>query len=63
MCCATASHDALWLLDFARTKTTSVGEWVKEVVEKIYIGVVAGPGAMSCTIWGERGRTCAYSER
>ena len=31
-----------------------VDGWVKEVVEKIAIGVVVGPGAILCTIWGER---------
>lgn len=51
---STASLGALWLLDLARMKTTSVGEWVKEVLGKIFVGVVAGPGAMLCTIWGER---------
>ena len=54
MCYATASLGVLWLLDLARTKTTSVDGWVKEVVEKIVIGVVVGPGAMLCTMWGER---------
>jgi len=54
MCYATAFLGALWLLDLARTKTTSVGGWVKEVLGKIFVGVVAGPGAMLCTLWGER---------
>ena len=54
ICYTTASLGGLWLLDLARTKTTSVDGWVKEVVGKIFVGVVAGPGAMLCTIWGER---------
>ena len=54
MCYATASLEALWLLDLARTKTTSVDGRVKEVVGNIVTGIATGPGAMLCTIWGER---------
>ena len=61
MCHATASLGVL-RLDIARTKTTSVDGWLKEVVGQIDIGVVAGPGAMLCTIWGERGHACACLE-
>ena len=59
-CYATASLGALWLLDLARTKTASVDGWVREVVGKIVIGVVAGPGAMLRTIWGEREDTLVH---
>lgn len=44
----------LSLLDLARTKTTSVDRWVNEALTKIFLGIVAGPGAMLCTIWAER---------
>jgi len=44
----------LWLLSLARTKTTNVDGWVKEALAKFFLGVVAGPGAMLYTIWGER---------
>ena len=54
MCYATASLGALWLLDLAQAKTTSGDRCVKEVVGKIAIGVLAGPGVMLCTIWGGR---------
>ena len=54
LCYATPPLGVLWLLDLARTKTPSVDGWVKEVVGKIVIGVVVGPGAILCTIWGER---------
>ena len=46
MCYATAPLGALWLPDLARTKTTIVDGRAKEVVGKIVIGVVVGPGAM-----------------
>ena len=54
LCYATPPHGVLWLLDLARTKTPSVDGWVKEVVGKIVIGVMVGPGAMLYIIWGER---------
>ena len=54
LCYATPPLGVLWLLDLAQTKTPSVDGWVKEVVGKIVIGIVAGPGAILCTIWGER---------
>ena len=60
-CYATASLDAMWLLDLARTKTASVNGWVRVVVGKIVIGVVAGPGAMLRTIWGEREDTLVHA--
>ena len=60
-CYATAALDALWLLDLARTKTASVDGWVREVVGKIVIGVVAGPGTMLRTIWGEREDTLVHA--
>ena len=44
----------LWLLGLARTQTTSVDGWIKEALAKICLGIVAGPGAMLYTIWGER---------
>jgi hypothetical protein len=50
----TAFFAGLWLLGLARTKSTSVGQWVREALGKILVGVVAGPGAMLCTLWGER---------
>ena len=54
ICYATASVGALWLIDLARTKTTSVNGWVKVVVGKIFVEVVAGPGWILCT-----GTTCS----
>ena len=54
LCYATPPLVVLWLLDPARTKTPSVDGWVKKVVGQIVIGVVVGPGAILCTIWGER---------
>ncbi len=54
MCYSTAFLAGFWLLGLARTQTTSVDGWVKEALAKILLGVVAGPGAMLYTIWGER---------
>ena len=44
----------LWLLGLARTQTTSIDGWIKEALAKIFLGIVAGPGAMLYTICGER---------
>lgn len=54
MCYSTAFIAGFWLLSLARTKTTNVDGWIKEALSKIFLGVVAGPGAMLYSIWGER---------
>jgi hypothetical protein len=54
MCYSAAFLGGLWLLNLARMKTTSESGWVSEVFRKFSVGVVAGPGAMLYSIWGER---------
>jgi hypothetical protein len=51
---STAFLAGLWLLSLARTKTTNVDGRIKEALAKIFLGVVAGPGAMLCSMWGGR---------
>ena len=55
MCCATQRRPSAYCGSRLRAdEDPSVDGWVKEVVGKIVIGVVVGPGAILCTIWGER---------
>ena len=57
MCYTTASLGALGLLDLARTKTTSVDGWVKEVVGRLSL-VLWLILVRCCVLFGARERTC-----
>ena len=60
MAYSTSFIAGLWL-SLVQTKTMNIDGWVKEALAKIFLGVVAGPGAMLCTIWMDREDTLVHT--